>query len=140
MSEGKSKPKNHGSCGFSLHPYGEGSGRGSILKVFLIISGTVCLVLGVIGIFIPLLPTTPFLLLSAAAYFRGSERLYGWLINHKYLYYHLLISAGKTTPNCLRISSNISMVISVLLWLLTVDSLRPDCIRSINSATSKKYS
>jgi len=55
------------------------------MRIFMIISGTVCLVLGVIGIFIPLLPTTPFLLLSAAAYFRGSERLYGWLINHKYL-------------------------------------------------------
>ena len=63
-----------------------GSGRGSsILKFFLIISGTVCLILGIIGVFIPLLPTTPFLLLSAAAYFRGSERLYNWLINHKYL-------------------------------------------------------
>ena len=55
------------------------------MKVFLIIAGTVCLFLGIIGIFVPLLPTTPFLLLSAAAYFRGSERLYNWLINHKYL-------------------------------------------------------
>ena len=55
------------------------------MRVLLIITGTICLVLGIIGIFIPLLPTTPFLLLSAAAYFRGSERLYNWLINHKYL-------------------------------------------------------
>ena len=55
------------------------------MKVFLIIAGTVSLVLGIIGIFVPLLPTTPFLLLSAAAYFRGSERLHNWLINHKYL-------------------------------------------------------
>ena len=55
------------------------------MKVLLIIGGTICLVLGIIGIFVPLLPTTPFLLLSAAAYFRGSERLYNWLINHKYL-------------------------------------------------------
>ena len=62
-----------------------GAGKGSILKFLLIISGTVCLVLGIIGIFVPLLPTTPFLLLSAAAYLRGSERLYNWLINHKYL-------------------------------------------------------
>ena len=58
---------------------------GPPLKVLLIIAGTVSLVLGIIGIFVPLLPTTPFLLLSAAAYFRGSERLYNWLINHKYL-------------------------------------------------------
>ena len=54
------------------------------MKLFFIIAGTVSLVLGIIGIFVPLLPTTPFLLLSAAAYFRGSERLYNWLIGHKY--------------------------------------------------------
>ena len=51
----------------------------------MIIAGTFCLVLGIIGIFVPLLPTTPLLLLSAAAYLKGSERLYNWLINHKYL-------------------------------------------------------
>ena len=55
------------------------------MKVMFIITGSTCLVLGIIGIFVPLLPTTPLLLLSAAAYLRGSERLYNWLINHKYL-------------------------------------------------------
>ena len=60
------------------------------MRIFLIIAGTVCLVLGIIGIFVPLLPTTPFLLLSAAAYFRGSERLYNRLINHRYLGAYIL--------------------------------------------------
>jgi len=55
------------------------------MKFFMIIAGTVSLVLGIIGIVVPLLPTTPFLLLSAAAYLKGSDRLYNWLINHKYL-------------------------------------------------------
>jgi uncharacterized membrane protein YbaN (DUF454 family) len=41
------------------------------------------LILGVIGIFVPLLPTTPFLLLSAGSFFRGSKKLYSWIINHK---------------------------------------------------------
>ena len=54
------------------------------MKTICIILGTVSLVLGVIGIFVPLLPTTPFLLLTAALYFRGSPRLYQWLLNHKY--------------------------------------------------------
>ena len=55
------------------------------MKYLLIILGTVSLVLGVIGIFLPLLPTTPFLLLAAALYVRSSEELYNWLIHQKYL-------------------------------------------------------
>ena len=55
------------------------------MKYLLIILGSICLVLGVIGIFLPLLPTTPFLLLTAALYVRSSDKLYQWLIRQKYL-------------------------------------------------------
>lgn len=55
------------------------------MKTICIIIGTISLALGIIGIFLPLLPTTPFLLLTAALYFRGSPRLYQWLLNHKHL-------------------------------------------------------
>lgn len=53
------------------------------MRIFLIIVGSVSLVLGVLGTFLPMLPTTPFLLLSAAAWVKASPSLYEWLINHR---------------------------------------------------------
>lgn len=54
-------------------------------KILLSSVGIISLVLAIIGIFLPLLPTTPFLLLSAACFAKSSKRLYNWLMNHKYL-------------------------------------------------------
>jgi uncharacterized membrane protein YbaN (DUF454 family) len=54
-----------------------------MLRPILIALGSLSLALGLIGVAVPGLPTTPFLLLSAACYVRSSERLYGWLLNHR---------------------------------------------------------
>ena len=54
-----------------------------LLKWILITAGTIFVGIGIIGIFIPILPTTPFLLLAAACYARSSTRFYNWLINNK---------------------------------------------------------
>ena len=48
-------------------------------------TGSLCLALAVLGVFLPLLPTTPFLLLASACYVRSSERLHGWLMENRLL-------------------------------------------------------
>jgi len=57
--------------------------RTTAKRRLLIGAGTLSTGLGIIGIFIPILPTTPFLLLAAACYMRSSERFYQWLINNR---------------------------------------------------------
>jgi uncharacterized membrane protein YbaN (DUF454 family) len=54
------------------------------LRVFLTATGTVLLTVGIVGIFVPILPTTPFLLLAAICYARSSQRLYRWLLTNKW--------------------------------------------------------
>ncbi|NMO76573.1 DUF454 family protein [Niallia alba] len=49
-----------------------------IYRWMYIFLGTIFLILGIIGVFLPLLPTTPFLLLTSFFYMRGSERINKW--------------------------------------------------------------
>ena len=84
----------------------------SIKTYLLVIIGTISLILGTIGIIIPILPTTPFILLASFCYIRSSKRLYYWLINHKlfgkYIYDYLVHKSVKKSAKITAIT---------LLWL-----------------------
>ncbi len=59
------------------------SGVRRLSRFLLVAGGTICVALAAVGVVVPLLPTTPFLLLAASLYARGSERLHTWLMANR---------------------------------------------------------
>ena len=85
--------------------------RKRLLRGILVSLGTISLALGIIGIFIPILPTTPFLLLSAGCYAKGSKRFYQWLMKNR-----LLGSYIKNYKEKKGIPLKVKIVTILLLW------------------------
>jgi uncharacterized membrane protein YbaN (DUF454 family) len=54
-----------------------------VKQVIYLVIGTVALVLGALGLFLPVLPTTPFVILAAACYLRSSKRMHAWILQSR---------------------------------------------------------
>lgn len=87
------------------------------IKYILAFLGLISLTLGVLGIFLPLLPTTPFLLLSAALFMKSSRRLYNWLMNNKFLGKYLCDYVHNRT-----ISVQSKIISITILWVTILAS------------------
>jgi len=66
-----------------------------MIRLLLISGGTISLVLGIIGIFIPVLPTTPFMILSAGLYVKSSPALYNRIMTGRLTSRYMTPSAGR---------------------------------------------
>lgn len=81
-------------------------------RALLVTAGILSLVLGIIGAFLPLLPTVPLVLLAAYCFGRSSERLHQWLVSHRY--FGPIIEnfqAGKGVPRKVKYRA------IILIWL-----------------------
>lgn len=89
--------------------------------------GTICLTFGAIGIILPVLPTTPFLLASAACYYKSSPRMHKWLLNNKWFGEYIKnYTEGKGIPKRTKIIALtllwVTIIVSTLFFL---DNLLP---------------
>lgn len=90
--------------------------RNPLLRILLLGCGWLSVGLGVVGIFLPVLPTTPFLLLAAACFVRTSPRFYHWLVSHPRLgSYVISYLDGKGIPKKAKIYTLLLMWSTLLL-------------------------
>lgn len=87
-------------------------------KAIYLVIGTISLIIGIVAIFIPILPTTPFLLLSSYLYFKSSKKAYEKLINSKLIGEYIKnYQEKKGIPIKVKIST------ITLLWLSIISSI-----------------
>ena len=85
---------------------------GSLKKAIYLIVGSISLAAGLVGVFLPVIPTTPFILLSAGCFLRSSERLFQWVVSNETL--------GPTIQNYHEgkgITKNTKIRAIVMMWL-----------------------
>ena len=86
--------------------------QNTIRRRLIATAGIVSVGVGIVGIFVPILPTTPFLLLAAYCFIRSSERLHQWLMNNRFFgAYVKNYTEGRGMPLRIKIAT------IMLLWI-----------------------
>jgi uncharacterized membrane protein YbaN (DUF454 family) len=92
------------------------------LKPFLIVIGSLSLSLGIVGLLLPILPTTPFILVTIGCFANSSERLHRWLLKSK-IYTNtvdrFIREKGMTRKNKLAIVIPVGILLTVLFFIFT---------------------
>jgi len=106
-------------------------------RIAWLLLGCICVGIGTIGVFVPLLPTTSFMLVAAFAFARSSPKLHNWLITHKVFgplitdwQSHRAISSKAKFTSVLSMVAvvGISAIFQVPNWLLVTQILVLSCV------------
>lgn len=107
------------------------------MRIIWAVFGLISVGLGLIGVFLPLLPTVPFMLLAAFCFARSSERLHHWLITHKTLGPPILEwqERGAINPRAKRYATlsiafvfGISLIIGLRWQILAIQAITLSCV------------
>ena len=97
-----------------------------MMNQILTVCGILCVFFAVIGIFLPVLPTTPWLLLAAWIFYKGNPKMRVWLLNNKYLgpyinnyvrYKAIPLKSKIVSISLLWVTILISVFLVSMLWL-----------------------
>lgn len=92
------------------------------MRILWTLAGTVFLGIGVVGVVLPMMPGTVFLLLASICYLRGSERLHRWLMGHPVLGRQVKIMTGEEPmPRRTKVTAISAMWIAVTLSVVATE-------------------